>query len=241
MSWRIDGRGVLRWEPWERFAWLHHGFSTRAAGDFREMPAEKIPAKFGAESFQSVLVRQTHSSVVHLEPEASAAMPERLEGDALIADRASRLLGVRTADCGALLLMDPDRRAVAAVHAGWRGAAAQIVRRTVERLVADFRCDPANLEALIGPCIGAARYEVGEEVADQFDPRHIRRPKGAPRPFLHLASANRAQLLDAGMRPEKIVSSGLCTFRRDELFYSHRRDGAKAGRMLSVIGVASGD
>gem|GEM_PF-184007 len=238
MSWRIDGRGVLRWEPWERYSWLQHGFSTRAAGDFRDLPAEQVSQKFGAEGFGVVLLRQTHSSVVHAEPAASAAMPERLEGDALVGDRENRLLGVRTADCGALLLVDPRNRVAAAVHAGWRGAAARIVGKAVERLAADYRCDPGDLEALIGPCIGADRYEVGEEVAEQFDAGHLSRPEGAARPFLDLVSANRAQLIDAGLRPESVVAAGLCTYQREELFFSHRRDGAAAGRMLSVIGLS---
>jgi len=240
MSWRIDGRGILRWEPWERYAWLRHGFSTRAAGDFRDLPPENVPPKFGAEGFRAVSVRQIHSDIVRRVSEAAVAVDPPLGGDALIGEEEDRLLGVRTADCGAVLLVDPPIRAVAAVHAGWRGAAAEIVGQTVRRMIFEYGCRPERMEALIGPCIGAGRYEVGEEVAEKFDPAYIRRPDGAPRPFLDLAGANRAQLLAEGLPTENIVSAGMCTHRREELFFSHRRDGAAAGRMLSVIGVASG-
>ncbi len=236
MSFRLDERGVMRFQPWERRPWLRHGFSTRAAGDFREFAGAEAAVTFGADGFEVVTPRQTHSARVWTLGQALEAWPERLEGDALIMDRPGFLVGVRTADCAPILLADPETKAVAAVHAGWRGTAARIVEAAVEALERQFGCDPARLEAVIGPSIGRERYEVGEEVAERFEPEEIVRREGTPRPFLDLVEANRRQLLRAGLSRERVFAADLCTYD-DERFFSYRRDGA-AGRMLAVVGIA---
>lgn len=226
----------MLFEPWVGLHWLRHGFSSRETGDFRDRNSDQAAALLG-ETEPLVTVRQTHSATVWRVERALEAVPERLEGDALLSDRAGRLAAVRTADCGPILLLDRKRRAVAAVHAGWRGAAQRIVERAVLAMVCEYGCEPQGLEAVVGPCIGPTRYEVGEEVAERFETDVIRRPEGAPRPFLDLPEANRRQLLACGLSAENVAVAGLCTFE-DERFYSHRREGARAGRMAAMIGLA---
>ena len=229
MAFRLDEAGVLRWEGWERFDWVVHGFTTRLAGDFAEPIG--VAERFGAAGMELRTLRQIHSSLVH---NADADLPE--EGDGLIGAQTGSLLSVRVADCLPLLLLDPSRKVVAAVHAGWRGAAANIAAEAVDQMRTEFECAPGGLQALLGPCIGVERFEVGPEVAQQFPVESVVDRK--PRPHLDLEHAVRLQLRAAGV--EAIEGGGLCTYDREDWFYSYRRQGKAAGRMIAAIGIRSG-
>ena len=235
MSFAIGDDGILRFVPWAGIDWLAHGFSTRAAGDFARPEPADTAARFGVPEAELITLRQTHSAAVHDAAEL-AGEAEPLEGDALHSDRPGTLIGVRTADCLPLLLLDRERRRVAVVHAGWRGSAQGIAALAVAALDR-AGSPPQALEAVIGPCIGSARYEVGPEVAARFGSEARVEREDWPKPHLDLAAANRSQLLAAGV-PEKAVHvSGLCTYEDAARFHSHRRDRERAGRMLAVIGI----
>ncbi len=176
--------------------------------------------------------RQVHSNRLHVAGESVA--PARGEADGMLSDQEGSLLGVRTADCLALLFVDRRRRAVAAVHAGWRGTVQGIAANAVERMRGEFGSVPEEMEVAIGPGIGPCCFEVGREVAKQFDPGVV---AGREKPRVDLGAANRRQLLGAGIPGERIWSSNLCTHCSPEQFFSHRRDGDSAGRMLAVIGL----
>ncbi|HEY6290172.1 MAG TPA: peptidoglycan editing factor PgeF [Terriglobia bacterium] len=197
---------------------------------------------------------------------------QKAAGDALTTSERGVLLTIRTADCLPVLLVDSRLRVVAAIHAGWRGALARIIEKTVGELGRLFESRPEHLEAALGPGIGPCCYEVGDEVVDAFqgrfvDSNHFFRkpaPGAEPRPsdlrytllfhtqaspgrarpgskmrrlHLDLASVARAQLLTAGLDASAIHSSGHCTACRSDLFFSHRREGSRAGRMLAAIAV----
>ena len=115
------------------------------------------------------------------------------EGDALLEDQPGSVVAVKTADCIPILLVDERRRAVAAVHAGWRGTAARIAADAVAAMGERFGTRPEDLHAAIGPGIGACCYEVGPEVAAQFG--------GQGRGHIDLTAANRRQLEEAGVTP----------------------------------------
>lgn len=232
MSWDLDKAGVLHWSAWQEVPWLVHGFSTRLAGDFQRPGPEDTLERLGAPGFELCTLKQIHSDMVRAAFEAT----DTAEGDGLITNEPLELLGIRTADCLPLLLLDRQNRAVAAVHAGWRGSAANIASLAVERMAEDFGTQANQLEALIGPCIGSEHYEVGPEVAEQFPPDVILEIQGKPRPFLDLVAANRLQLQDAGVPGRAIHCANLCTYTREDWFYSYRRS-ADAGRMLAVIGL----
>ena len=151
------------------------------------------------------------------------------EGDALITGQPGIAVSVRTADCYPILLVDSRRRAVAAVHAGWRGTAARIVSETIAEMRVRFETDPADIYAAIGPGIGGCCYEVGPDVARQFD-----QSAG----HLDLADANRRQLIDSGVDISHVDMFGMCTFCDAARFHSYRRDKEQAGRMVSFIRVA---
>ena len=159
------------------------------------------------------------------------------EGDAAVARGPRLLLGIETADCLPILIVDPRRLTVAAVHAGWRGTARGVAARTVEALVAGGS-DPEDLRAALGPCIGPCCYEVGEELREAFGPAGAAflRPGPRGRPHLDLRAASLEQLVAAGLRPARIHHVGDCTACRADLYYSYRRDGPGVGRMINFVG-----
>ena len=236
MAFSIDARGVLRFEPWAGRSWLVHGFSTRAVGDFRWRSARDSAALLGLDG-PLVTLKQVHSDrVIRADGRLPGAEP-RTEGDALLSATVGETVGVRVADCLPLLLADPARRAVAAVHAGWRGSVAGIAALAVERMRELYGSRPENLEAVIGPCISAPCYEVGEDVAGRFEEGAVLRNPGIGRPHVDLAAANRLQLEAASLRPENIHGGAHCSFSDAARFHSHRRDGDNAGRMIAFIGL----
>jgi hypothetical protein len=153
----------------------------------------------------------------------------------LITNRAGILLGVRTADCPPILIVDERRRAVSAIHAGWRGAVAGIAARAVERLASEFGSRPEDLLAAIGPSIGGCCYQVGPEVASQFRGIFPERGDLDRKTRIDLSEAIRRQLVTAGIPRERIFAGAPCTLC-DPDFHSFRRDRTEE-RMYSVIGI----
>lgn len=276
------GVRVLQVDALARIPWLVHGFSTRPGGasdldgqkvlnfgfadwDTRENVLEnRRRFQSAVDCADSVLValKQIHSDVVHL----FDAPPEQpCCGDASVTNRRGLLLGVQTADCVPVLLVDPKGRAVAAVHAGWRGTLQRIAVKAIGKMTMHFGTKPADLLAAIGPSISGCCYEVGTEVAVEFrsqfhnasewfdemrtgdepnplqwlnmaPPGHQPPPKNV---YLDLRKANRSQLLEAGLRDQNIFSSDLCTACRRDLLFSYRKEGRRTGRLMAVIGIRS--
>ena len=233
---RLCRRGILRYTPWERHAWLVHGFSTRSAGDFLEWPADsEVMAAFGAEGFGGAMLRQVHScdAVCATRPWGQ----DRPSADAVLTGRPGVLVGVRTADCLPVLLVDPRTRAVAAVHAGWRGTVAGVLQRAFERMVSEFGSRPADVGAVIGPGIAGCCFEVGEEVACRFDNRFVDRAR--PRPYVDLPSVLESQMRVNGIN--RIAVARECTSCNLGRYFSHRAEKGQTGRMLSAVGVRAGN
>jgi polyphenol oxidase len=201
-------------------------------------------------------VRQVHSGVVRVVREGDGALEGRLqtaegkavwEGDGLVTDVAGVLLGVGTADCVPVLVVDLEKRVVGAFHAGWRGTVAGIVERGVATMAAEYGSRVEDLVAAVGPSIGACCYTVGEEVRAEFGRKFgyadsLFRFGDAGEMRLDLWEANRRQLLDAGVSEGRISVVGECTAcARDgdgvRRYFSHRGEKGVAGRMLNVVGV----
>ena len=153
------------------------------------------------------------------------------EADALITDRPGLLVSVVTADCVPVLVAAGD--AVAAIHAGWRGVAAGIIPATLAQLAGR-----GPLSAAVGPCIRPDVYETGEEVIEAIVaagvPEAVVARRGAGRAHSDIAAAAAWQLRAAGCAV--VDDPGLCTLR-DLRFASYRRQGAQAGRQVSLIGL----
>ncbi len=206
--------------------WLDHAFGTALArpdGDWREL-------------------KQVHSACVA----SCVEWREGLEADALVASEPGVRIAVKSADCLPILLADPEKRAIAAIHAGWRGCVAEVAVRAVEKMRQSFGSRPEDLIAAFGPSIRACCFEVGPEVARQFAPWFPER-SGLDRPasvdgrsHVDLPEASLRQLVSAGLRPERISSGAPCTVCGGPLaepreFHSWRRDHKTGARMHSVI------
>ncbi len=277
---KTNGLRILQADALAKIPWLVHGFSTRPGG-LSDLGGERVLnlgfAEWDAKEnvlenrrrFQSALeaeklalcgLSQIHSDVVQV---FDAAPTTPCRGDASATNRPGLLLGVQTADCVPILLVDPKKRAVAAVHAGWRGTLRRIITKTIGKMQMRFGTKPVDLLAAIGPSIGGCCYEVGTEVASEFrsqfpnasewfdelrtgdepnplqwlnmaPPGHQPPPKNV---LLDLRKANRAQLLEAGLRSQNIMVSDWCTACRRDLLFSYRKEDAATGRLMSVIGI----
>jgi polyphenol oxidase len=277
---RSGGLQILQLAPLAKIPWLVHGFSTRPGGtsvldgkkvlnlgfmewDSREAVTENrrlFQSAVAAKDAALLPLKQIHSDVVHLFLTPAADPPK---GDASLTNAPGPLLGVQTADCVPILLVDPKKHVVAAVHAGWRGTLARIAQKTIGRMQLEFGCKPADLLAALGPSIGPCCYEVGVELVTKFtaqfadahdyfdEPRtgdepnpiqwlNMAPPGHQPPPksvHLDLRKANRSQLIASGLRPNNIYSTDLCTACRTDLFFSYRREGPLSGRLMSVVGI----
>jgi polyphenol oxidase len=277
---KSSGLQILQVSALNKLPWLLHGFSTKPGGvsdlngekvlnlsftdwDTRENVLEnrrRFQSALGANDFQLISLKQIHSDVVHL---FHAAPHEPCKGDASTTNRPSLLLAVQTADCVPILLVDSKKRAVAAIHAGWRGTLARVAVKAIGQMQMHFATKPTDLLAAIGPSIGPCCYEVGTEVATQFQSQFADAPEwfdefrtgDEPNPIqwlnmmppghqpppknvlLDLKKANCAQLLAAGLRPQNVFVSDLCTACRPDLLFSYRKQGPQSGRLLSVIGL----
>jgi YfiH family protein len=190
-------------------------------------------------SFHMIVLRQVHSDIVRF---LETAPEESLRGDALVTNRAGLLLVIKTADCLPVLLVDGDRRVIAAAHCGRRGTLHGVLEKTVTGMRERFGCDPRTVLAGLGPCIGPDCYEVGDDVRGQFAragfPARLFRPVPARsgKYLFDLAAANRLQLLRSGVDEKNVFSAGVCS-HCDPRYPSFRRDRRRAGRMLSFIGL----
>jgi polyphenol oxidase len=203
---------------------------------------EQLSGLLGISSECMVFPEQTHSANV-------AVLDKPPEGilsdtDAVVTGKTGICLCVQTADCVPVVLYDPLNRVIAAIHAGWRGTCQHIVRNTILAMKNRFACDPGNICAAIGPAIGLANYETGDEVAVIFrkefpDPEKFLNKKPNGRWHLDLCEANRLELLKEGLHLSGIQLTGHCTFQRNDLYYSVRRDGSETGRMVTGIMIQS--
>ncbi|MEZ5398251.1 MAG: peptidoglycan editing factor PgeF [Bryobacteraceae bacterium] len=198
--------------------WCEHGFGTRLADPWAE--AEAPIAN----------LRQVHSNTI-LKMESGCDRPSAPEGDGMVSGVAGLWLSIRTADCVPVLIADGKRRVVGAAHAGWRGTVAGIVPGLVERMTREFGTDPSDIAAAVGPAIGVCCFEVGPEVATQFEGRWEGVTQGR---YVDLAATIVCQLRQSGVAAAKIDAGGPCT-RCSTEFHSFRRDREGAGRMHSAI------
>ena len=173
----------------------------------------------------------------------AGAFADSCQADALVTAQPGRALSVRTADCCPVLMATADGRAVAAVHAGWRGAVAGVVAAAVAELCRAAGTGPGSVVAAVGPCISIDAFEVGPEVltafADRFGEGTVRRDSPGDKGHADLPEAVRRSLVAAGVSADRIDTTDRCSHRDADEFFSHRRDRGVTGRMAAVIGPRS--
>ena len=209
---------------------LIHAFGQRIAGSREE--AREAARRGFRDRGDLFFLKQVHGCAVVQIPFEGAP-----EADASLTQTPGSLLAIETADCLPIFIVDPIGGRVAAAHAGWRGTVARVAQAAVRELVA-AGSRPRDLLAALGPAIGSCCYEVGDDVEHAFGALGAKflRPGKGRRKHLDIGAANREQLLEAGIELGRIEKLDLCTQCRADLFFSYRRDGAEAGRMISVVG-----
>lgn len=223
---------------------------NRYCGDSEEdirKNREALCRLLGVSDDRLVMPHQVHETKVAQIDEAffslsAEARQEAMEGvDALMTSLKGICVGVSTADCIPVLLYDPEVRAVCAIHAGWRGTVKRIVEKTVEAMKEAYGTRPQQLSAQIGPGIHLDSFEVGDEVYEAFEQAGFdmepisKRPQNTSKWHIDLPACNRLQLLAAGLRPENVWVSPVCTFRQSADYFSARRLGIKSGRIFTGI------
>lgn len=220
-----------------------HLFTARNL-ELRDNPAEwqAVAGEIGVPRGAIRLIRQVHGAAVAVARRGDPCWSSP-EADAVVADDPSVAIAVRVADCAPVLLADARRGAVGAVHAGWRGTVQGVVGAAVRAMTEQFGTDPADLTAAIGPSLGPCCGEVGPEVVDAF--RAAGHPESSigrwfttgasDRPYVDLWTANRDQLVAAGVPSARVFSADLCTRTYGDHFHSYRLEREKAGRMLGII------
>ncbi len=200
---------------------------------------DEIASYFGAE-IQIVSPLQVHGDHVHVVDEKASRgwmeLDTSFRADALVTNLPDVVLTILTADCVPLLIADPVRRAVGAVHAGWRGTQQEITRKTVETMGCLYGTRPEDLIVGIGPAIGGCCYEVGEEVVGYFTayPEAIAAKENG-KYLLDTKQVNARQLEALGVPSRQIEISPVCTACEHERFFSYRADRGTAGRFMSCI------
>lgn len=243
---------------------VRHGFTTRLGGvsegiyaslnlganrgDDRERVREnyrRLCDALEVDAGRLVFSSQVHGDTVRCVTSADAGKgldrPVDYDADGLVTDVPGLTLVVFGADCLTVLLHDPVRQVAAAVHAGWRGTAAGIVERAVEKMVGQYGCQAEDIVAALGPCIGPCCFETDEDV-----PNAMTASLGAAAlPFLSggeggrfhvdLRGLNAMELMRSGVGEEKIHQSRDCTFCRPEKYWSHRYTKGERGSQAALI------
>lgn len=155
------------------------------------------------------------------------------ESDALITDKPNLGLVVGTADCTPIFIYDKNKQIIAAIHSGWRSTQKKILLKTLHTLANVFTSNPKDLIVYIGPSISQMNYEVGEEVAKQFNQNFVKEENN--KFYLDVAGLNCNILIEEGVPQKNIQLSNFCTYKMKNLLHSYRREGAASGRAIGVI------
>jgi YfiH family protein len=246
----------------EQLPFMRHGFSTRIGGvsaddagllnvshvpwDLPELVEEnrrRFLDAAGLRGTHLVTLSQAHSDRIHIIENNPGQWNASSTGDALVSRFAGAALAVQVADCFPILIADPETRAVAAVHAGWRGTRSRILAKTIATMRRSVGSEPASLLVVIGAGIRACCFEVGAEVVAQFHHEYptgalaFRHPVHEGKFLLDLPAALRYQAAEAGIKSDTIFDLGLCTCCNSDEFFSYRREGYRSGRMMGLIGL----
>ena len=220
---------------------VRHFFGTRQQASTPYETGVPVRASDAADRAWTLTVKQVHGTDA-LIVDRPVTGADRFEGgwDALITDQPGVTVVVRTADCVPVLIYDRRRKAVAAVHAGWRGALAGIVPKTIELMLARFAIQPGDLRISIGPSAGPCCYEVDHAVLDPLrrgrqDWHSLLRDDRGSKARLDLKALVRRQAVEIGMSQKHITVVNVCTICHPALFYSYRREGRVNGTMLNGI------
>ena len=211
------------------FQSLNLGFST---GDESDLVLENRRRLFRSRAID--VTRLAIAGQVHGSEILEVSDPGLYPGyDALVTSERDLTLCITAADCAVVLLADPEAGIIAAAHSGWRGTVAEIASKTVDRMT-KLGAQTERIRAYVSPCISADQFEVGPEVAEQFDASYVIPATSSRKPHVDLKAAIRDQLLDRGLASDAVDVSPRCTFTETQHFFSYRAE-RTTGRMMGFI------
>jgi YfiH family protein len=237
-----------------KMGWIQHVFLTRRGG-VSSFPYESLNLSDGngdreesvlknkhrvAEIFDLdlkhlVLLNQIHQDKILLIREFLGSLPSLLEYDAMITDIPNTFLGILTADCLPIFVIDRAKKVIAAIHAGRQGTALHLTSKVLKKMREEFGCKSRDLLIALGPSIGPCCYEIDEKMfIPEWEP--FSNSKGKGRWMVDLARINISQLEKEGINKGQIFWINLCTSCHSDLFFSYRKEG-QTGRQLSFIGI----
>ena len=193
--------------------------------------------------FDNLVIRKSrvaHSYQVHKDKILKVTRCKAYEGyDALITENVNTFLTVTVADCTPILIYDSINKAIAAIHAGWKGTVLDITAKTLQNMQMEFKTNPKDCYVYVGTCIDEASFEVGEDVAALFSIEFKRLEKNNRKPkfYVDLKKVNVAQLVKCGVPENQIEVSPYSTVLDNQDYFSHRKEKGKTGRMLALIGI----
>jgi len=228
---KIKSRTFIVNREINKLGFVSEWFTVKKSGTLNEI--RKI-LKTGRIHF----LRQVHGNKTVLLSGKELKKPGKTEGDAVITSVRGAAIAVRLADCVGSVIVDPENRAVAAVHSGWRGVSNKIILRVVLKMKKEFGSAPENLIVSMSPCIQPCHFEVGREIYNSLKKQRVfsnifSMKKG--RIYMDMQKGNLNLLLKAGVKRKNVFMNDLCTMCNSVLFHSYRRDGKKAGRMMQII------
>jgi YfiH family protein len=235
--------GKIRWlsfSPLQEFDFVEHGFIIKGKEQNLSTQAKKktlkrFLRKISSEERHIIVPQQVHGDGC-LAIKKGDGLEKKYKVDAILTDCKDSFITVSVADCLPVFLIDPKRKMVGLIHAGWRGTLLGISRGTIRKAQKEFGCNPKDFILLFGPAIQRCCYEISEEIAILFDEDCLIRMPGE-KPKLDLIYASIKQFLSCGVKKERIFGISDCTCCNEEMFHSFRRDGDKAGRMIAFLGI----
>jgi len=192
-------------------------------------------SKLGVQESSVSLPDQIHST--NIEIVSSAGIIPKT--DALVTTVGGLYLGIQTADCFPVFLYAHKKKIIGIVHAGWKGAAKNILTKTIDLMIKNLEVSLSELFVVIGPGLQKECFEVRSDVYNQFPDQFLNSHQDASKRYLNLSGYLREALLSQSIPPEQIFVSTDCTKCNQEKYYSYRRDGEKSGRMMGIIGMRS--
>jgi YfiH family protein len=240
--------------PFAKIRWIHHAFLTRKGGvspspygslnlsdkngdreEFVSKNKEIIAKAFAFDSSRLILLDQRHRDRILLLNKPTPPLSFPLEFDALITNSPNLFLGILTADCLPIFVVDQKKKVIAAIHAGRQGTALHITAKALRKMKEAFGCLRKDLHVAMGPSIGPVCYEIDEKVFQQeWKPFSVSREPGKWR--VDLVQINIGQMKREGIVEDQISWINLCTHCEGDLFFSYRNEG-RTGRQLSFIGI----
>lgn len=236
----VDGVRLII-SPLLEEAGMVHAFGTSDLGRTNAGAHTRLKRRF-EEIKEIITVRQSHGKkAARVRRKGMVTKFRGTSADVIVTAVPGVAAAIRTADCTPLLIADPQKRVVAAVHAGWKGTAVRAGGEAVRIMAEEYGCRPSRMAAGIGPCIGPCHYQVDEPVIRAVEKSFGKRakkvlsPDGPGKARLDLSLANRIILEESGIPRDRIWEARACTYCQEDEFFSYRREGAGVPSLYHFI------